>query len=105
MKIKQLKEISILANRFDIVWDKNHSGGSFDFANCKIVIGIKYLQKDPIYVVSIISHEVMEAILVMMGGRIEGARLENNYIFHFDHQTFENAIQLHTELMLKFTQQ
>lgn len=103
MKIKQVKQIVILANKVDITWDKTHGGGSFNLAEGKMNIGIKHIQNDPMYVLSIISHEIMEAIFVLMGARILGARLENNYIFHFDHQTFENAIQLHTELMLKFT--
>lgn len=102
MKIRQIKEITIYANKIDITWDKTHGGGSFNLANGKMTIGIKHIKNDPVYVLSIISHEIMEAIFVLMGGRVEGSRLENNYLFHFDHQTFENAIQLHTELMLKF---
>ena len=96
------KKIVILGNTFDMVYDKTHNGGSFDFAKCKIEIGIKSIDTDPLYVYSIISHEVMEAILECMGARYNHPRISNNYLFNFNHQTFENAIQIHTEIMSKF---
>jgi len=102
MKIKQIKEITILANRFDIIWDKTHSGGSFSLGGETIEIGCKHIKTDPVYVMSIISHEVMECILAISGGRYESSREQGKYLFNFDHQTFENAIQLHAEAILKF---
>jgi hypothetical protein len=44
----------------------------------------------------------MEGILIAMGARYEHTLIDNNYLFSFNHQTFENAIQLHTEIMSKF---
>lgn len=65
-------------------------------------IGIKCMANDPLYTLSVISHEVMEMIMVLMGARLDNPRTASNYLFNFDHQTFENAIQLHTEIMAKF---
>jgi|WetSurMetagenome_2_1015567.scaffolds.fasta_scaffold303862_2 hypothetical protein len=102
MKINKIKEITILSNHFKIVWNKNHSGGSFTFSTGTIEIGIGHIKSDPLYTLQIISHELMELILSMMGGRYENPRIGNKYLFNFDHQTFENAIELHTQMLTQF---
>ena len=50
----------------------------------------------------ILSHEIMEIILSMMGARFSNGRTMDNYLFNFCHQTFENAIQVHTQTISKF---
>ncbi len=102
MEIKFIKKVEILSCNFDIIWDKTSDGGSFDWHNNKIIVGVKSYKKDPLYTVSILSHEVMEAILVGMGGRFANGRTMDNYLFNFCHQTFENAIQMHTQVLNKF---
>lgn len=102
MKINQLKQITILSHTFDIVWNKKHAGGSFDFRTSIIEIGTLCLKKEPLYVYSTISHEIMEVIQVIMGTRFTNSREPDKYTFLQSHQEFENAIQLHTEIMVKF---
>lgn len=102
VKIKMIKSIDILSSRFSIIWDKSHDGGSFSWAEMKIVVGVKSYKKDPTYTLSILSHEIMELILSMMGARFENGRTRDNYLFNFDHQTFENAIQIHAMALSKF---
>lgn len=100
-KINFIKSIVILSARFDVTWDKTTDGAEFSWGNCTINIGIKSVNKDPDYTIGVISHELMELILVAMGGRYSQPR-EGSYLFNFNHQTFENAIQIHTEALLKF---
>ena len=102
MNIKFIKEIEVLSSRFNITWDKTSDAGSFNWSDCEIKIGVKSYKKDPLYTLSVISHEVMELILAMMGGRFSNDRIYGNYLFNFDHQTFENAIQIHSQLLSKF---
>lgn len=102
IKIKFPKEIEILSSVYSVTYDKSHGGGSFDCAKSTITIGIKSIKNDPKYVFSVISHELMEIILAMMGGRFENMRTGDNYLFNFDHQTFENAIQIHAQALSKF---
>lgn len=104
MKLKLPTEIEILSSVYQVTYDKKDAGGSFNCAESTIRIGIKTIKNDPNYVFSIISHELMEIILAMMGGRFENMRTIDNYLFNFDHQTFENAIQLHAQLLTKFIQ-
>ena len=104
VKIKMIKEVEILSSTFKIVWDKTNDAGSFNWSNSEIKIGIKSVSKDPSYTLQVISHEVMEIILVGMGGRFVNGRTEENYLFNFDHQTFENAMQIHTQTISKFIQ-
>jgi hypothetical protein len=101
-KIKFIKEIEILSCKFSVVWDKKTDGGSFSWADGKITVGVKSYSKDPLYTLQILSHEIMEIILVGMGARFENGRTKENYLFNFCHQTFENAIQIHTQALNKF---
>jgi hypothetical protein len=102
MQINFIKKVEILSSELTIKWDKTNDGGSFNLSNAEIAIGIKSYKTDPLYTISVISHEVMEAILVNMGARFMNSRTSDNYLFNFDHQTFENAIQIHTQVMNKF---
>jgi len=102
MKIKFIKQVEILSINFRIEWDKTSDGGYFNCGDSLIKIGIKSYKKDPLYTVGILSHEIMEVILVMMGGRFSSDRNYNSYLFNFDHQTFENAIQIHIQTLNKF---
>jgi len=104
VKIKMIKEVEILSSTFKIVWDKTNDAGSFSWSNSEIKIGIKSMLKDPLYTLQVISHELMEIILVGMGGRFVNNRTGENYLFNFDHQTFENAMQIHTQTISKFIQ-
>lgn len=101
-QIKFIKEVEILSATFKVIWDKTNDGGTFSWKDSEITIGIKSIKKDPLYTLSVISHEVMELILSGMGARFESSRTASNFLFNFDHQTFENAIQIHTQAMTKF---
>lgn len=105
MQINFIKEINILSVKFKIEWDKKCNGGEFSWKNGIIKIGCECSKTDPGYTLSVISHEVMEVILSGMGARFYNGRIDGNYLFNFSHQTFENAIQVHTEALLKFIKQ
>ena len=92
----------ILSSRFEVVYNKSSDGASFSWSEGRITIGVKSVNKDPTYTFSVISHEVMEVILVGMGARFASTRTGENYLFSFDHQTFENAIQIHAQVLTSF---
>ena len=102
MNIKFIKEIEILSSKFTIIWDKTNDAGNFSWQESKIHIGIKSFKKDPLYTFHVISHELFEIILVGMGARFANGRTGENYLFNLDHQTFENAIQIHSQSLSKF---
>lgn len=102
IKINFIKNIEILAIDYSIIYDKTTDGGNVSQPDSQIEIGIKSYKIDPKYTLSVISHEIMEAILMAMGARFTNERTQDNHLFNFDHQTFENAIQLHTSALLKF---
>jgi hypothetical protein len=104
MNLLFIKKIEILSATFNIIWDKTHDGGSFSCAESTITIGIKSYKKHPIYTFQVLSHEIMEVVLVYMGARFENGR-HSNYLFSFDHQTFENAVQIHSQAISKFIKQ
>jgi len=102
IKLVFLKNIEILSANFSVVWDRSTDGGSFSWAKCEIVVGTRSYKKDPLYTMSVLSHEIMELILSSMGGRFSNSRTADCYLFNFDHQTFETAIQIHTQALSKF---
>lgn len=102
MKLKLIKEVEILSCCFKIEYDKKSDGGSFSWANAKIVIGIKSIKSDPLYTFSVISHEIMEVIFVSMGLRYDNKRTMDNYLFNFSHIDFETAINIHAQALSKF---
>lgn len=100
--LKFISEVEILSSRFKVTWDNKTDAGSFSWIDSTIDIGIRSYKKDPLYTFSVLSHEIMEIILVGMGSRFENGRTRENYLFNFDHQTFENAIQIHSQAIVKF---
>jgi hypothetical protein len=101
-KLKFIKEVEILSSNFSVTWDKTSDGGSFSWSENSITVGIKNYKKDPLYTMSILSHEIMEVILTGLGARFNNTRTMDNYLFSFCHQTFENAIQIHIQALNKF---
>jgi hypothetical protein len=102
MKIKLIKKIEILSSTFTITYDKKKAGASFSWEKTTMTIGIRDLKNDPIYTLGLISHELMEVILVGMGARLDNGRISDVYLFNFDHQLFENAIEIHIAALTKF---
>lgn len=102
IQINFIKEVTILWSKFKIIYDKNTNWWSFSFWKCEIIIWTKSYNIDPVYMITVISHEILEVILVSMGARFDNERTRENYLFNFDHQTYENTVQIHTEIMLKF---
>ena len=101
MQLNKIKQITILSTTFDIVYNDKDGGGIFDWTNSKITIVTIDLKKDPLYVISVVSHELMEGILIMMGGRYQNPR-DQSYLFNYDHKMFESAIDIHFVALSKF---
>lgn len=59
MKIKKIKQILIGDRLWNIKWDKEHIGGSFNYGKSEIVIGT---QLDDLRILSVIIHEIKEII-------------------------------------------
>lgn len=102
MTLKFPKKVTILGSDFKVEYNKDIDGSAFYLDNSRIIIGTASLKNDPFYTFMMISHEVMEVVLQMMGARYINPRLENHYLFSFNHQTFENAIAIHAQVMREF---
>lgn len=102
MKIRKLKEITILTNRFKIKWDKRHNAGSFHFKEMKMNIGIQCIKKNPEHVFQVLVHELSEAVHCCIRTRYDDPSCDTNYKFYMDHKEFEVHNILLSELILKF---
>lgn len=101
VKLNFIKKINILSCNFTVVWDNNSDGGSFDWDKAEIKIGIKTYKKDPLYTLHVINHELMELILTSIGGRYHNSR-DHDFVFVFNHLSFETAIKVHTQALSEF---
>lgn len=101
VRLNFIKKINILSCGFTVVWDKTRDGGSFSWDEALITIGYKTYKTDPLYTLHIINHELMELILVGLGNRYVNGR-NDDYLFSFNHQSFENAIKVHTQALSEF---
>jgi len=100
MKIKRLKKIEVNSNIFNIVWDSKSYGGSFSYEDNRITIGCK--DKSPIYLFSIILHELLEICSLEMGIRYTKPATTCDYIFNLDHTQFTTLTNMAAGLTSKF---
>ena len=63
IKIKLLKDVEILSSVYKITYDNKNNGGSFSCSKATINIGTSCIKNDPLYTLSVISHEIFELIL------------------------------------------
>lgn len=101
-KFKLLKEIEILDYKFQITWDKTHSGGSFSFARNNITVGIAKIKDHPEIAFHILLHELSEVIHVLINTRYDDPSVDGNYKFFLDHKEFELHNRLLSQTILKF---
>lgn len=80
----------ICGREFKVIVNKKKSGGSFTFSTCEIVVGGLYKQD----MANIFLHEVIEAVLAerCMRYKLYNDSDNQDYLFSFRHQEFENAI-------------
>jgi len=100
MKVKRLKQIKINCRTFTIDWTKEHSGGSFDYTDRKIKIGLKHNEESEIF--EVLCHELMEIVFTDLYVRLSRPDCDRDYIFVFDHRQFGNAIATFSGLINQF---
>jgi len=100
MKLKKLKKIKINCFTFNITWTKEHGGGSFDYRDRSIIIGVKDSSDDEIFMV--LCHEIMEIIACEMSIRLSRPDVESDYIFVYDHRQYETMINIFSGIISEF---
>ena len=96
------KKIVIGTCTYNVIANPEMDGGSFDTADCNLTIGIKSLKADPVYVWSVINHELMEIVFTMFRVRYNDPSVEKNYKFFMDHKEFEICIAEFSKLIVQF---
>lgn len=92
MSIKIPSEILICGKTHKVHIDKTTSGGWFDEGKAAIGIGTQY----PADVPEILLHEIIEATLAIRNMRYARQRVtpdNGDYIFVFNHESFEQAVK------------
>ena len=96
------KKIIIGTCTYNVFTNPEIDGGSFDTADCNLTIGIKSLKADPVYVWSVINHELMEIVFTVYRVRYTDPSVDKNYKFFMDHKEFENCMAEFSKLIVKF---
>ena len=105
LKYKIPDKIYIIAQEFLVIQTKEHGGGSFDFKESTIEIGIRDIETSPDYTFSILVHEISEVIHCFLNTRYHSYGSITDYKFVMDHKEFENhgmilAGILHNQILL-----
>ncbi len=101
MKIKRLKKIRIGAVTFKIKWNKQYTGGSFNYPLHTIEVGCRNgLQDTQIF--GILCHEIFEVCAVEMNVRLQRPDCESDYIFVFDHRQYETLMEMYVGIISEF---
>lgn len=98
MKIKRLKKIRINGTIFKIKWDDTVFGGSFDYIDRSIVVGVKcrHLIKETLI------HELMEIAAVELGVRFTRPDNDYEYVFMYDHRQHDTMCSMVAGLLDQF---
>ncbi len=100
MKIKRIKKILINATEFKVLWNSKSSGGSFDYYNREIIIGVKRLTQ--LQILNIITHELMEVCAAEMHVRLSRSDCDSDYIFVYDHRQHTTMMEMFAGLLGQF---
>ena len=95
LKYKIPNYITVVHQKFKVIKDKAHGGGSFDCSKSEIIIGTRDLEISPDYTFSVLIHEISELIHVnLLNTRYTDYGTANDYKFFMTHKEFEthNAI-------------
>ena len=100
MKVKRLKKIVINGETFSIRWNKDTTGGSFDYLDQSIMIGTMIPQEAVIF--GVLCHEIMEIVTAEMNVRLNRPDCLTDYIFVYDHRQHDTMMQMFSGIISNF---
>lgn len=100
VRVKRLKKVRINCRDFSIEWSKKTSGGSFNFTDRVITIGLKHNIETEIF--EVLCHELMEIVMCEMYVRLSRPDCDTDYIFVLDHRQFSSAVNMFSGLINQF---
>lgn len=102
MELKLLKKINILSNNFTIKYEKGHLGGSVDFDENLMTIGIQNFEKNQDAVFQLLCHEILEAIQIITNTRYMAFGTTGDYLFISSHKEFQTNMEIFSSIISKF---
>ena len=100
MQIRKIKSINIGCRLFKVVWNKNSSGASFDYADMTITIGTR--NNNSVELLDLIIHELTEILAEELHIRFYRTDVQDDYIFMYDHRQHTTLVSLLAGLVAQF---
>lgn len=102
MRIKLIKSVLIGHHQFTVKYDKKSGGGYFSFEDRIIVVGIQHIENDPISVVGVLMHELMEVICCITNTRYSDWGTMKDFKFFMTHKEFQTNMEMFTQALSNF---
>jgi len=100
VKIKRIKSIKVNCFTFAVKWNKEHNGGSFNYVDRIIDIGVKDAVDEEMFMV--VCHELMEIVALEMNVRLRRPDCETDFVFVYDHRQHETMMNMFSSLVSQF---
>ena len=100
MKIKRIKKLKVNCYVFDVKWNPKHNGGSVEYADKIIEIGVDNGLDNEIFMV--ICHEIWEICAIEMHCHFTRPDIEDDYIFMYDHRQHDTMVNMFAGLISQF---
>ena len=97
MKIKRIKKLKVNCCEFEVVWNRKHNGGGFDYGKRLIDIGCHLNTNDELLM--IVCHELMEICAIEMNVRFRRPDCDSDYLFVYDHRQHETMMNMFSALL------
>ena len=101
MKIKRIRKLKVNSVTFDVKWDNEIGGASFNYTERNITFGTYYNITDT-ELFEVICHELFEIVAVELMVRFKRPDCDTDYIFVFDHRQHTTMMNMFSSLLSQF---
>lgn len=100
MKLKRIRKLKVNSFEFSVTWDRSHDGGSFNYGDMSINVGVLRAADNEIFMV--LCHELWEICAIEMNVRLRRPDCDSDYVFVYDHRQHETMTNMFAGLISQF---
>jgi len=100
MKVKRIKALRVNSVNFDVIWNKDHNGASFDYNKRTLEFGVRTNDDADLWM--LICHELWEMVACEMHVRLHRPDCTTEYLFVYDHRQHDTMCNMFSALSSQF---